>query len=83
MIYIYEYGFKFLITTNTFNSDTLEECPTNLDERRRAEDISEGTENSRREVERTEAGGFGTWWGGQNNTHPSNQTEFGHTYASK
>ena len=41
MIYIYEYVFMFLITTNTFNSDPLEECPTNLDERRRTEIISE------------------------------------------
>ena len=41
MIYIYEYDFMFLITTNTFNSDPLEECPTNLVERKRTENISE------------------------------------------
>ena len=41
IIYIYEYDFMFLITTNTFNSDPLEECPTNLDGRRRTEIISE------------------------------------------
>ena len=83
MIYIYDYDFMFFITTNTSNSDTLEECPTSLDGRKRAEDISEGTENSRREVECTEAGGLGTWRGGQDNPHPCSQTEFGHTYTSK
>ena len=41
IIYIYEYDFMFLITTNTFNSNPLEECPTNLDERKTFENISE------------------------------------------
>ena len=83
MIYIYKYNFMFLTTTNTFNSDTLEECPKNLEERRRVEDISKGTESSRREVERTEAGGLRTWRDGPDYAHPCNQMEFGHTYASK
>ena len=61
VIYIYKLDLMCLITTNKFNSNTLEECSTNVEERRRAENISEGTENSRREVECTEAGGLGTW----------------------
>ena len=66
-----------LYLADTFNSDTLEECPASLDVRRRAEIIPKWVEKARREVECAKAGGLGTWRGRQDYTYPCNKTMHG------